>query len=418
MAVKDDRVFIGGNFAAVGGEPRQNLAAVDADRRSPLRSIPLSFAPQVSKTNPTPYVYALPAGDSKLYIGGLFSHVDGRGRANLAAFDLATNHTRSLVDAEDQCKPRQRSSEGERPEVRLGQGHYLRGGSVHQRNGLRRYAGTAGKRGTPRDRHGRPSPLEDSRRGDRRSAGRVGPGCHPYEAIWGLRGRTEFRGGVQPRHRRRRNAGLAVQDRRERADRGTLAGRHTAVLGGHFGTNRLEQRVCGDQNISGIASVDPATGAIYCDWIPQLEPSFENGNGARAFATTDTSLRVGGGFTHASGTEQRNLARFRYDNTSPRVVRAVPANGATGVRRGINVISAFSERAYKVRANFKLYRRGSSTPVPAVVSPVEGTSNRRWALPPKSSLRAGTTYIAKVLTGVEDGAGISLDQNQSNRATS
>ncbi len=184
-------------------------------------------------------------------------------------------------------------------------------------------------------------------------------------------------------------------------------------LGGHFGTNRLEQRVCGDQNISGIVSVDPATGAIYCDWIPQLEPSFENGNGARAFATTDTSLWVGGGFTHASGTEQRNLARFRYDNTSPRVVRAVPANGATGVRRGINVMSAFSERVYKVRANFKLYRKGSSTPVPAVVSPVEGTNNRRWALNPKRSLRAGTTYIAKVLTGVEDGAGNSLDQNQS-----
>jgi hypothetical protein len=81
-------------------------------------------------------------------------------------------------------------------------------------------------------------------------------------------------------------------------------------LGGHFGTNALEQNVCGDQPLSGLASVNPATGSIYCDWIPQLDPSKDNGNGAWTLTTTGTHLWVGGGFTHVSGVDQRDLARF------------------------------------------------------------------------------------------------------------
>jgi hypothetical protein len=92
---------------------------------------------------------------------------------------------------------------------------------------------------------------------------------------------------------------------------------------------------------------------------------------------------------------------------------SVPDRGAIGVSRGINVKATFSERVYKVKANFKLFRKGSSTPVAAVVSSVEGTNNRKWVLNSDRSLRAGTTYIAKILTGVEDGASNPLDQNPS-----
>ena len=87
LGVEDGKVFIGGNFTAVGGEPRKNLAAVDANTGAVS-----SFAPAVGGA--TSYVYALQASGSKLYIGGGFKNVDRASRGNLAAFDL----TSGLID--------------------------------------------------------------------------------------------------------------------------------------------------------------------------------------------------------------------------------------------------------------------------------------------------------------------------------
>jgi hypothetical protein len=49
LAVKDGRVFIGGTFTAVDGQPRQNLAAVDAAGGSVD-----PFAPQMSHLDQNP----------------------------------------------------------------------------------------------------------------------------------------------------------------------------------------------------------------------------------------------------------------------------------------------------------------------------------------------------------------------------
>ena len=47
----------------------------------------------------------------------------------------------------------------------------------------------------------------------------------------------------------------------------------------------------------------------------------------------------------------------------------------------------------------------------AVITPVEDTNNKEWVLDPDGSLRVGTIYIAKVLSGVQDKVGHNLDQN-------
>ena len=60
LAVKNGQVFIGGNFTAVEGEPRKNLAAVGANTKSVVLS---PFKPQVG--GDTSYVFALEAGDSQ-----------------------------------------------------------------------------------------------------------------------------------------------------------------------------------------------------------------------------------------------------------------------------------------------------------------------------------------------------------------
>src|ERR687893_377675 len=84
LEVEGDKVFIGGNFTTVGGQPRQNLAAVDATDASVE-----PFAPNVTETTgSTPFVYALLADGSRLYAGGTFNNVDGKRRAKLAAFNL------------------------------------------------------------------------------------------------------------------------------------------------------------------------------------------------------------------------------------------------------------------------------------------------------------------------------------------
>jgi hypothetical protein len=71
--------------------------------------------------------------------------------------------------------------------------------------------------------------------------------------------------------------------------------------------------------------VNPATGKIYCGWIPSLDQNrHPNYNGAWALTTTASYLWVGGGFIGVSDSKdpqpkdngvtevpQTNLARFK-----------------------------------------------------------------------------------------------------------
>jgi Bacterial Ig-like domain len=93
-------------------------------------------------------------------------------------------------------------------------------------------------------------------------------------------------------------------------------------------------------------------------------------------------------------------------------VGVVPPRGASGVSRGINLKATFSEPVYDLKANFKLYPKGSSRPVGAAVTPVGGTNNKVWVLDPERLLQSGTLYTAKVRTGVVDKVGRALDQKR------
>jgi hypothetical protein len=85
LSADGNKVFIGGNFTSIGGQPRQNLAAVDATNGAVE-----PFAPAVTASGQTPWVYALLAEGSKLYVGGAFNIVEGKSRPRLAAFNLST----------------------------------------------------------------------------------------------------------------------------------------------------------------------------------------------------------------------------------------------------------------------------------------------------------------------------------------
>ena len=325
LAVKKGKVFIGGNFTAVEGKPRKNLAAVSANTKKAVRLSP--FAPQVG--GDTSYVFALEAGDRKLYAGGGFSKVNGAPRKNLAAFSLKTGaldrHWKPKATKAPTCKDPKCSHKVRALELASGGRSIFVGGSFSH------VGGTNGK-GAPRQSVARLYTATGN--------------LHPWkipswtiqapQTAWDLTAtRTRLYGGFGAR-----NNFLAAF----RLDKDTLGARtwrfatvgnvQTVALtrdrsrlffGGHFGINEFNQRVCNGKLLRGLASVNPETGKIRCGWIPSLDqrrrPSYE---GTWTMITTPSYLWVGGGFIGVSDSNnpqpagngdteapQTNLARFR-----------------------------------------------------------------------------------------------------------
>jgi hypothetical protein len=314
LSADGNKVFIGGNFASVGGQPRQNLAAVDATDGAVD-----PFAPTVTASGQTPWVYALLANDSKLYAGGTFSNVNGRQRAKLAAFNITP--TGGALDLE--WRPSVSGSNVRELEFdNAGTSIFVAG----------KFTSLTGSDGVS---------------GQRESVARVytdSGNLHPWAIPLGVVGNPQVGFDLTVSADGNRLYGgfglgpnfLAAY----RLDNGNTGSRvwqfntvgnvQTVALspdgtrlffGGHFGTNRLEQTVCGNRPLSGLASANPATGAIYCDWIPQLAPSTDNGDGAWDMSDTGEALWVGGRFTEVTGgippttVAQPNIARFDYTAT-------------------------------------------------------------------------------------------------------
>jgi hypothetical protein len=313
LAVKNGKVFIGGNFTAVEGKPRKNLAAVGAYTKAVVLS---PFAPQVGGN--TSYVFALEAGDRKLYAGGGFSKVNGATRKNLAAFSLKTG-------ALDRHWKPETSSKVKALELGPVRRSIFVGGAFSYVTGT----------------NGREGPRQSVAR-LYTATGNLHPWKIPSRTIrapqtaWDLTAtRTRLYGGFG------RKGNFLAAFRLDRGNSGARIWRFATTgnvqsvaltrdhsrlfFGGHFGINQHSQRVCNGKPLRGLASVNPATGKINCGWIPSLDqnrrPSHE---GARTMITTPSYLWVGGGFIGVSDSinpqpigngvtevPQTNLARFR-----------------------------------------------------------------------------------------------------------
>jgi hypothetical protein len=100
------------------------------------------------------------------------------------------------------------------------------------------------------------------------------------------------------------------------------------------------------------------------------------------------------------------------DKTPPKVTSTNPANNATGVAPGADVIATFSEAmqgSSVTTATFKLKKAGTTTFLGATVTYDPAT--KKATLIPNNNLRSGVTYAATATTGAKDLAGNSLDQN-------
>jgi hypothetical protein len=136
-----------------------------------------------------------------------------------------------------------------------------------------------------------------------------------------------------------------------------------------------------------------------------------------ATAGTTYRIAVSGFFSTSEGTFTLQV----IDKTPPRVSGTKPANNATGVAAGANVIATFSEAMDASTSDgdastingttFKLKRAGTTTFLGATVT--YNTTTRKATLNPNNNLRSGVTYQAIVTTGAQDLAGNALDQNAS-----
>ena len=83
LAAADGKIWLGGKFGAVDGVARRNLAAVSPD----TGAVDPAVDPVVGTE--TSMVRTMIASGEKVYIGGAFGTVDGKGRRNLAAIKFS-----------------------------------------------------------------------------------------------------------------------------------------------------------------------------------------------------------------------------------------------------------------------------------------------------------------------------------------
>ena len=93
IAASPSAIYVGGAFQRIGGAARQNLAALD-----PRTGRALPWKVELEDIPDETYVYedvhALALADSTLYAAGSFLRVAGEGRPGLAALDAATGRLR------------------------------------------------------------------------------------------------------------------------------------------------------------------------------------------------------------------------------------------------------------------------------------------------------------------------------------
>ncbi|HYF48196.1 MAG TPA: hypothetical protein VEJ63_02250 [Planctomycetota bacterium] len=85
IEVVGDTLYIVGSFESVEGVPRTCGAAIDI----PTRTVS-AWNPQVTPTSGTPMLYTIAVGSGSIFVGGNFNAAEGQPRNGLAAYDAAS----------------------------------------------------------------------------------------------------------------------------------------------------------------------------------------------------------------------------------------------------------------------------------------------------------------------------------------
>lgn len=296
LSADGSTIYLGGKFDTVDGQPRENVAAVDASTGALVSPFDVSVNHAVN---------AILVGADRVYLGGDFSRVNNKPRANLAAITpggalngawqpSADSTVRSLTFASN------------------GDSIFVSGKFTTMNGG-------------PRNSVARVSSVDGSLDAWAIPAGVVDAGIMAWDSI-----ATPTRLFVALGSSQNYLAVFQLDDGATGTQvwRLGLPGNVQALalaadglfVGGHFGTAIGDKQVCGGTLLAGLVLVDPATGDIDCSWIPQIEPNVANYTAAWALLNTPTQLWVAGYFTSISGVVQEGIARYTLGDGPPRPV--------------------------------------------------------------------------------------------------
>jgi hypothetical protein len=296
LAVSSDgsSLYVGGAFDSLGGQSGlANIGRIDLT----TGQTDATFDPQVAAGIQSTIVYGILLSPTRVYFGGDFMSVDGKAKKRLAAVDLTgALDPNWKASAGSKVRTLEFAPDGNTIFVA---GRFTVVDNV-ERHAIARVSTTTGAL----DPWAIPNgvievPQQAFSLQITPTRVYAGLGAHPnYAAAFAL-----DNGNVGTRVWRYDTVGnvQAVQ---------LNAAGTELFIGGHFGTGQLQQKVCGNVYLHGLAELVAATGTIDCTWIPQLAPFGSNFQGTWKFVMTDTDLWVGGGFTSVNGLTHKNLARF------------------------------------------------------------------------------------------------------------
>lgn len=287
-------IWVGGRFQAVEGVARQNLAAVSpiaASATDPGVVVPGVDSIVGSETSQG--IKAMVASSSKVYVGGGFGSVDGKGRGNLAAFDANTG------DLDLVWKPKTKSS------VR-GLGLDCNKATVFAGGAFREAAGSDGVF-APRDSVARFDAASGSLHQWAIPAGTVKGGEVAADfAVTCDRVTVPFLGPNISRSFRLDdgNTGTLAWEKKSGGDVQTMTmlGPDKIVIGGHFGQ-------FDGVNRKGVALINLSDGSVDGNWAPAVD-----GNFVSVWETfvDDNHVYIGGSFQSVAGLPKTYLTRFTF----------------------------------------------------------------------------------------------------------
>ena len=395
LAASGGKIWVGGKFDAVDGVARRNLAAVSEQTGDVDPSVDPLVGSETAQG-----VKALLASDTKIYVGGAFSTIDGKARRNLGALDLSGN-----LDAT--WKP-QANARVQSLAYSCDKATVFAGGK------FRNAAGSDGVF-SPRETLARFDPATGA--------------LHPWAVPAGSVPNDEVAADLAVTCERITGAYLGRNYVRSfRLDTGdtgtkvwenktagnvqtvTMLGADKLIIGGHFSQIDDADPTNGVRRIR-IAMLNLSDGIVDPTWAPAVDGSFY---GPWDLLVDENHLYVGGAFQTVAGLPRTHFTRFSFagseqDTTAPTISSVAPANGATEVAPQVNAQATFSEAMNEASVtdptNFTL-TKPDGTSVPATVS--YDPTTKKATLDPDADLESGLTYTATIKgepDGVKDVAG-------------
>ena len=268
-------IFLGGVFTEAGGAPRANLAAVDAVTGEALAGW------QADTGGVNPDVNSLAVHGNRLYVGGRFARIDGRGYKRLVALDATTGDLVTGFQPAPDNKVTEVVVSPDGSAVYAGGAFSVLGGQARLRAGSVDPDTGGATAFSPSGSGGNAVTVALSPDGQRFFVGTQNNTLFAYDPavsdapVWTIK----TSGDTQA---------IAVSE-------------DEMWIGGHF-----SQIVTGKIPRPFIASLDPVDGSVT-DWNPQCSgPKM----GVWALLHDGTHLHAGGLFASFNGVRQRGYARF------------------------------------------------------------------------------------------------------------